>query len=215
MMFPSDKSYQETKLIKQGKAVINPDFVPLSAWIDKTYNVQTMNIIYDVVAYDKQPRLEIVFEYGRDVAKFRQAGSSIHQTAIIRVFAAEVNHTGKYSTENMFVIFDAFASVAIEEAHAHISTFQIEQLQNALRIEALWKISRSDGFGVVTFFFYTDQQVQENMGMKEMLADRYFQLLKEHDEFNYMKRENFNVSLDSKENLDKNYSGSLLYYYRG
>ncbi|SDF84054.1 hypothetical protein [Chitinophaga filiformis] len=216
MISPSDKSYQETKLIKQGKAVINPDFVPLAAWIDKTYNVQTMNIIYDVVAYDKQPRLEIVFENGWDVVKFRQAGGSIHQTAILRVFEAEVNSAGKYRTENMFVIFDSFASIAIEEAHGHISTFQLEQLQDALRIEALWKISGSDGGAIVTFFFYTDQQVQENMGngVKEMLADRYFQLLKSHDEFNYIKRENFNVSLDSKENLDKNYSGSLLYYYR-
>ena len=216
MISPSDKSYQETKLIKQGKAVMDPDFIPLAAWIDKTYNVQTMNIIYDVIGDDKLPRLEIVFEKGWGVAAFHPAIGSIHKTAILRVFEAEVNSTGKYRTENMFVIFDSFASVAIEEAHGHISTFQLEQLQNALRIESLWKISSSDGGGIITFFFYTDQQVQENTGngVKEMLADRYFQLLKSHDEFNYIKREYFDVSLDSKENLDRNYSGSLLYYYR-
>ena len=214
MTSPSDKSYKETKLIKQGKAVINPDFAPLAAWIDKTYNVQTMNIVYDVVAYDKQPRLEILFEYGRDAEKFRY--SAERKKAIIHTFATTFNNAGKYCTEKMFVIFDAFASIAIEEAHGHISTFQLEQLQDALNIEALWKMSYSDGFDMVTFFFYTDQQVQENTGngMKEMLADRYFQVLKSHDEFNYMKRENFIVGLDSKENLDKNYSGSLLNYNR-
>jgi hypothetical protein len=40
MIVPSDKDYKETKLIKQGKAFLNPDFKPLADWIHKNYKVK-------------------------------------------------------------------------------------------------------------------------------------------------------------------------------
>ncbi len=64
MTMSSDKDYKETKLIKQGKQKIEPDFVGLADWINNTYKVIVINIFYDTIQGIKnRPRLSIIFEY--------------------------------------------------------------------------------------------------------------------------------------------------------
>ena len=70
MVTQFDKEYKQTKLIKLGKAEIYDDFIPLAKWIDTTYDVRTMNIIYDTIKQDNRPRLQIIFEYLKDAQKF-------------------------------------------------------------------------------------------------------------------------------------------------
>jgi hypothetical protein len=53
-----------------------------------------------------------------------------------------------------------------------------------------------------------------NNGMKKFLAEKYFEILKPYDEFNYFKKETFSVNLDSKENFDNNYESNWYYYYK-
>ncbi len=47
MIAPSDPEYKLTKLIKRGEATMDSEFIPLAEWIDKNYDVKTINIIYD------------------------------------------------------------------------------------------------------------------------------------------------------------------------
>lgn len=69
MILPSDKEYTQTKRIILGTERMKPEFAPLAEWIDKTFDVKTINIIYDTVD-NKTPRIQICFEYEKEKNKF-------------------------------------------------------------------------------------------------------------------------------------------------
>ena len=95
-----------------------------------------------------------------------------------------------------------------------ISRNKVDELKGSLNSPNLWEISR--GFGGVTFFLYTDQQVKnykESKMIKEW-SDKFFSLLEPYNEFGYFKRKEFLISLDSKENFDNNYESNWFYYYK-
>lgn len=52
MIMPSDKEYK-TKRIKLGTEKMKPEFVPIAEWIDKNFDVKTINIIYDTLSENK------------------------------------------------------------------------------------------------------------------------------------------------------------------
>ena len=60
MIFTSDKDYKSTKKIKQGISKIKDEFEPLAKWIDKKYNVKTLNLVFDFMDNNKSnPRLQV------------------------------------------------------------------------------------------------------------------------------------------------------------
>jgi hypothetical protein len=53
----------------------------------------------------------------------------------------------------------------------------------------------------------------ENNNTLREWENKYFEILKEYDEFNYFNIEHFSIYLDSKENFDNNYESNWFYYY--
>jgi hypothetical protein len=230
MVTSFDKEYKQTKLIKQGKAKFPAEFYELAEWINATYDVKTMNIIYDTIKHDNRPRLQIIFEYLKEAKKFNASpnwdpnkqnaisnqfkllfsGQSTPNNSIINLFG----NSKPYEFENVLVTFSSFEPIAKDEANENIPETKISKLKNDLNINAIWKISRS--FSSVTFFFYTKEQVEHysNSETRKEMTSKYYYLLKEYDEFDYYQIDSFSISLDSKENLDANYQGSFFYYYR-
>jgi hypothetical protein len=218
MVVPSDKDYKETKLVKQGKASLNPEFTSLASWINNEYKANALNIYYDLitVAYKQRPRLNIIFEDQEDELRFRDGylGNfhSDKQSAIATKFAELVGQ--KYDASNLLVIFSSFKPIAKDETNEAIPASEIGNLKAEINNPAIWEISRF-GFGV-TFFFFTQEQADaaRTNGYVEQLADKYFDLLKRFDEFSYFDRQTFSISVDSKENFDKNYAGNWYFYYK-
>lgn len=236
MIVPSDKDYVETKLIKRGEAVLNPDFEPLAEWIESQYTVKVLNIYYDITTgtYNKPfPRINIIFERQEDALKFRdRLGNydSEKQHTIAAKFEQLVNNRSKigalvdnvfgdiagikYDTKGILVIFTSFEPIAMDEANEAIPKAEIEELKTELHAPEIWEISR---FGSrTTAFFFTDQQAEKAKGddLLENLTSRYYELLKNYDEFGYYDRGSFTLDIDSKENFDKNFESSWFYYYR-
>lgn len=233
---PSDKTYKITKRIMLGESVMNPDFRLLADFIDQTFGVKTINIIYDTFGVDKRPRLNICFEFGREQQVFNENNAAFNfdskkQQLIARKFKETLKEqdlggkngiwsiftnsdNDKYNTRNVFVCYSAFEPIARIEAYEKIQEQDVARLKKELRNQDLWTISRA--FGEPTFFLYTDEQVQhyENSDMKKEWANKYFDLLVPNDEFRYFTREKFNICLDSRENFDTNYSSNWFYYYR-
>ena len=120
----------------------------------------------------------------------------------------------RYDFKDILVTFSSFEPIAKDEANENIPEIKISKLQSDLDIQDLWKISRS--FSSVTFFFYTEKQAEyySNSETRKEITNKYYNLLKEYDEFNYYQIDFFSILLDSKENLDENYKGSFFYYYR-
>lgn len=73
MVSPSDKEYELTKLIKKGEAKMENNFMPLADYIDRKYNVNTLNIIYNVIDSNTRPRLNIIFEKFEEAEKFKKS----------------------------------------------------------------------------------------------------------------------------------------------
>ena len=234
MVLPSDKEYQQTKEIKLGKKKMNPEFVPLAEWIDNHFNVKTLNIIYDIL-YDSRPRIQICFEFEKEESKFLTHEISFFDKEKQKLIAEKFKEIiekqglektndsslslfkkqkGKYLTENVFVFYSVFEKVAKQETTYKISKEQTEEFIKSFDNEDIWTVSIA--FTIPTVFFFTDNKFQEydKPEFKKMWADKYFEFIKPFDEFNYFKREEIQVFLDSKENFDKNYQSNWYYYYK-
>jgi hypothetical protein len=212
-----DTEYKDTKLIKQGRAALEPLFAELAGWVASTWEVTVLNVVYDQVDAPRRfPRLQVIVEHADEQQKFR-AGFNFDpskQQAVAEKFAELVAQTGssKHKADRLLVVFSAFAPLAREEADTQISDADIEDLQKRLTDPALWTIHRC--FGRVVFMFYTDAQAHARKARLESYSDQYFELLRQHDEFKYLNRRKFSVESDSKENFDNNYNGSWLNYDR-
>ena len=158
---------------------MNPDFKELADWIDKTYEVKTINIIYDtfVAARNKQSRLQICFEFERDSLKFRDGSlGNFHadkQAAIAKKFKetltankstrkrglSDLFKSSPYVTDNILIVFSAFEPIARIEANENVPQEKVKELQKNLNNPDLWEISRM--FSGTTFFLYSDDQVKK------------------------------------------------------
>lgn len=235
MVTYSDKDYKETKLIKQGKRRMNPDFADFVDWINKAFNVSVINIFYDIMdTKDKTPCLSIILEYERDELKFRHGYlgnyDNIKRQVVTKKFKELLNQEtkemsffdkllrrltiSKYNLDNLFIIFTSFEPLAKAEANCLIPESKVTALRRELALNDLWQIYRE--YSGTTFFFYLEEHVNKyaKNGVKEKLSKKYFDLLKQYDEFGYFKEDTFSIMLDSKENFDENYKSNWFYYSR-
>ena len=236
MIMPSDKDYKETKQIMLGKKEMNPDFKLLADWIDKKFNVKTINLKYDTIDKGTRPRLGVFFETAIEANSFHENGQftnfdSKKQKQIADKFRLTLIEQGlikkkkltdffkspqssKYKTENIWIYTSAFEPIARSEANGKIPENKVQELKREFDNKELWEISRV--FSGATFFFYTDEQVKkyENSETVKKWTDKYFDLLTQFDEFGYFKRDSFSIYLDSKENFDNNYESNWYYYYK-
>ena len=231
----TDKEYTQTKRIILGVEKMKVEFLPLVEWIDKTYDVKTINIIYDTIDQGERPRLQICFEFEYEKLKFTNQGITYFdkekQEAIGKEFKKCLSTQGiikeksifdflkkadkpKYLTENIWVVYGAFEPIAKMEATSKIPAEVIQTLKESLNNDTIWEISIS--FSSATYFFYTDNQLKQfdNLEVKKIWTDKYFELVKKYDEFDYFKREATTIYFDSKENFDNNYQSSWFYYYK-
>lgn len=233
---PSDKEYKAAKQIILGNKKMNPDFRKLADFIDQTFGVKTINIIYDTFGKEKKPRLNICLEFDYEKQIFNENNGhinfdSVKQKLIADKFKKTLEEQEiikekklfdffrklepeKYKTENVWVFYSAFEPLAKMEANQNVPQQKVIELKKELNNNDIWEISKA--FSETTFFLYTDEQVKfyKNIESRKIWADKYFDLLENYNEFGYFKRDEFNIHIDSKENFDKNYESNWFYYYK-
>lgn len=232
MVMPSDKEYQQTKRILQGKGNMNPDFKELADWIGETYNVRPINLIHDFIDHNKNPRLHVIFEleseqrkfmgnsnFGFDEQKQSEIGSKFRELITLEpkkksfgIFGKRTTY--KYDSEKLWVVFSSFEPIAKIEVTERIPSKKIKSFKAELQNSEIWEIQPA--FGGVTFFVYTDEQLKkyESSTQKQLWTTKYLELIAEYDDYGYFKSNNFTVYLDSKENFDTNYESNWFYYYK-
>ena len=89
-----------------------------------------------------------------------------------------------------------------------------ERLKEKYRHHSVWDICSL--FSSLTVFYQTDADVRLNQdkGVSKQIKDEYYETLHRLDEFRVFTYESFNVTFDSKENLDQHYEGNLYYYFK-
>jgi len=214
----SDNEYKETKQIKLGNARLAAPFEELAAWISERWCVTVLNVIYDCRNDLHAPRIQVILEHDLDAQVFRDGYNFDRkkQQEIASQFRRIINRDlyREYDGDGLLVVFSAFAPLAREEADSKISDGEIDALKRRIGNPDLWEISRF--FGHVTFMFFTDAQAKEHTakGKQAEYARMYFEILKPHDELNYLTQEGFSVTFDSKQNFDDNYQSNWFYYYK-
>lgn len=213
-----DEDYKKTKLLKRGVGRIRAPFDELATWIAESYGVPVLNLVYKSSTPVGKPSLKLILEHEQEAAQFRK-GLTVdpHKRSAIEGKLSEIQtRTGckDIRSHGLLVVASAFAPLALEEADECIQESEIDALLGTIDNPDIWQISRN--FGVATFFFYTSKQVRqyERMGKRREYSDLYSELVATYDEFGYLRRSEYEVKFDSKENFDKNYQGNWFYYYR-
>jgi len=229
----SDRAYKRTKLIKQGKKRIDKKFALLAEWISKMYGVKVLDIQEEFMTHNNKVRIAVHLETYQERIAFKKDNDwwsnfdPLKQHNIAEKYL-EIGNVHKVpthgvlgklkkrnpTTTDIFVSFSAFEPIAREEANGLIPKHSIETLYKTLECPEIWTISRC--FATVTLFVYQDEHKDKIKSSPEFkhIEDTYFKLLKEYDEFDYWKRENFGIGIDSKQNFDDNYESNWYYYYK-
>ena len=219
MIMPSERDYKQTKKIKLGEKSIKREFKELAEWIDQTYQVHTLNIIYYTIDKGKRYGLNVCVEFKSDKRKLHGRccnADSEKQRVIAEKFKQTLigkPYESSYQTENIWVVYSAFEEVAKIEAMESIPEGKIEELKKSIHCPDLWEIKRCGAS--VTFFLFTDDQLKkyEKSDVRKEWAKRFFDILEPYNEFGYFKRSKYPFFMDSKENFDNNYRSSWFYYF--
>ncbi len=217
-MTPIDSEYKITKSIKKGEVTLSQEFIDLANWIDKTYDVKVLNIIYDTIKNSARQRLVIVLEFEMDSRKISllYGFGTTRQLEMSAPFIKLVSERlPKHNTENIWIVITSFEWPAKEEARWAISKGEIANLESQLNLKELWKVYVGVNY-TVTFFFFTNAQVQQYStdAMIKYLTRKYFELLNPHDQFSYYQESDLSIELESKENFETDYENNWFKYDR-
>lgn len=235
-MFPWDESYLATKCIMQGKTSMNPEFEPLADFIAHNFGVRPVNIHYEPTPFSNSFRLGIYLERVAEKKTFRDHNNPLDSDPektrrILRAFRQSIrkqglarptglrklfdhDQRGGYFVNHTWVCYLSFEEPARIEANMAIPKEELLSLTQELGADLIFTIDRF--YEQTTFFVYTNAQLNRcrESDIEEKWTYRYLELLEAHDEFGYFNADNFRIRLDSKENLDTIYEGSLHNYYR-
>jgi hypothetical protein len=200
VVLPSDAGYRRARRARQGEARLHP-------------------------------RLDVVLKRTREYRRFLASGNgydAAKQRVVATLFAealagadlwAVFGVTGRGSrlaAAEIFVCFSDFERVARQEAHAAVTADELTRFTSSLGVadDVLWCVQRA--FGPPIVFVHTDEQAAalRSAPDRDRWADEYFALVRAHDEFGYLERADVAVHVDSRQNLDENYSGNLYHYFK-
>lgn len=235
-VFPNDDAYRHLKLIRQGRAGLDPIFDGFVARFREHFGSAPLSLVTDVperpAGLEPRPRLEIVLERTEQYWAFIEPGvgyDPTKQQSIARMFADALveadlpsmfglpaNTPSSYAYADLiFVVFTDFERLAKIESHGLVTPAEHERFAASLDLgDQLWQI-RSLGLSPIIFVHTATQAdtLAASPALKRW-ADEYFTLVKSHDEFDYIDRAEIEIKIDSKENFDANYQSNWYYYFK-
>ncbi|CAL2075434.1 hypothetical protein [Tenacibaculum sp. 190524A02b] len=217
MFLPSDIKYKETKLVKQGKNKIAKKFKYFSNWFSETYNVKVINILESFNESVNRLEIDIHVETIKEELKLIMSGeycfNDIDTKKQKEIVEKYIQLNPYQKIDDIFIYCFAFERIAKHEVTWLIPESKIEKIYKELELLEIWKILSCMEY--VTLFVYKDDQIDKMKNSTEFkfIEEKYFELIKEYDEFNYWKREDIKIRVDSKENFDDNYNSSWRSYF--
>lgn len=220
MVLLDDKTYQETKDIVLGKSKRSPLLNEFALWFSRKHSVKIVNFTFDKLTTPgvNRHRLCVIIANTKGYRKMFTRPfeyNDVYQFAIAQEFeklAVKHKFADAESLEDLFVSFIDFS----DEARTDANWRAVKEVQTYLKgkYPFVWDVISPFSSSVV--FYYTNREVEtyEANGVSRQVSDEYYDILKKYDELNYFSKESMSLAFDSKENLDKNYEGSLFHYTR-
>jgi hypothetical protein len=223
VLFGNPDLYELVRAAKLGKARLPHPLDALRLWASEQYAINVLYINFDKIPigpHEGRPRLDLIVETESDFASVHESPFTPQpevQDGILQKFSelvASSNCHETCDTNNVLLIFDDFSAEAMGQATQH---FLQRDKQKALRTFAQHEVWEISGFSKsIVVFYMADNDVRANAanGSSDRIKKQCFEMVKRYDEFAYFHLNNFPITFDSKENLDKNYAGSLFNYFR-
>lgn len=220
-MILNSLEYDRMAAVKRGDGTLDPLLADLTLWVKASLNLPVVGFTCD---QRKKPNpatlLRMLVERTADIDELCQVGQTRHldfrfKNEILDKFT---ELAGKHlrtdiCLENMIFTLWCFESEAMEVCQA-LSIADAEKLFHSsyahLPIHQL-----SFHFGLHVFYEKEeDVNAFEEDGTNARIRQDYYQVLKGHDEFDFITPDTISITFDSHENVVKNYQGNYFYYFR-
>jgi len=221
MLFCNDQLFSLVRSTKLGQLQLPLVLAQLRDWIHYDFGVSVVHIGFDHIDIGPctgRPRLNVVLETDSDYDSWKTDVVTIRPDVERRVLSQFVKlahaKPETYDTDDILLTLDNFADECLGRACAAFLETDSDRITNEFAAVPIWKIDAHSRYLVV--FLKTDKEIQlkSNDDTRKKIAIRCFDAVKAFDEFGYLSNDSFRLTFDSKENLDKNYNGSLFNYWR-
>lgn len=135
--------------------------------LNNKFNVNVLYIHENKMIPDNEARLNIILEFEKDNLKFHYRNEKLNgfvkkkQSEIASYYTKLLNqqHNKLSSSEDIFVTFSDFESVAKIEANNKIQEYEINKIKAYINNPDIWEISVM--FSGATIFFFTENQKEK------------------------------------------------------
>lgn len=214
--------YQETLDILKGRKRLSAMYQELKVWLFDAFQITAYNFKFREMTWDHTQhryRLFIMLSSKADWdIMFDGYNYSADKQATISKMFCELAQ--KYMMPNLdqylnvFIAYCDFSEEIRADVNSSVYHLMKERLKEKYQSYAVWDICAF--FSCLTVFYQKDADIRLNQdnGISRQIKDEYYETLHRLDEFRVFTYESFNITFDSKENLDTNYAGNLYYYYK-
>lgn len=223
MLYGEKNLYEQTRSLKKGEGYLPPFLESFRRRVSELLGIKILNVVYDSIDIGPskgRPRLNVIVDTEDDYKRFHEDHWKIRAKSkeiILKTFFDTVNEMGlhaEFETKNVLLISDDFSDEAMNQAAFKLFDKDKKSLIKEFSADQVWDITGMSKHIVVFFLDENAKNKSLANGSSNQIRQRCYEKIKLYDEFNYFAPENFSVTFDSKENLDKNYEGSLFYYFR-
>ena len=214
--------YQETLDLLRGQKQLSPLYTELKAWLLNEFQITSYNFEFRKMNWAHAPgrfRLMLLLSSRADYdSMFEGYNYSADKQAAISqklyelAIKYQVPDLDRY--QDVFIAYCDFSEEIRADCNSMAYTRLKERLKEKYRFHAVWDIFAL--FSFLTVFYQKDADVhlnQEN-GISRQIKNEYYETLHALDEFRVFTYESFNITFDSKENLDDHYQGNLYFYFK-
>lgn len=218
MDFLGDVKYEETLKILRDEIKLEPIYLEFKKWLKERFGIIAYNFILSKI---KDENLEICIllasrlDYISMLKSNKYEFNKKKQDEIQKKFCFLVE---KYKLENeykyndTYIYYKDFSSVIKENINNKVLSKKKEYFENKY-LHSSFCCIYAIGASVAVFYHKDiDVKINKKNGVSEAIKKEFFREIKEIDEFNVFCFDEFIMTFDSKENLDKNYNGNIYAY---
>lgn len=217
------KIYQHTKEVLKANTKLSQNLQTLTDFIAQSFEVKVINIVEHKEKKDFLSAPEVtglclcvLNDQDENVFRLKNGQYDAKKLKTIETKYKEVANIDQNT--NIVIVVQSFEPKAKSEINDLIPSQKIQDLKHQIGEDIIWEIVRAGGTAV--FFVHTNHQLKQYSSSQEKKhwASQYFELLKEQEKNHFfikvLQEKGFDIVVDSKENLDKNYEGNLYYYFK-
>lgn len=221
-MILNSLEYDRMAAVKRGDGTLDPLLAELTLWVKTCLNLPVVGFTCDQREKpDPATLLRMLVERTADIDELCQEGQTRHidfrcKNEILdklAELAGKHHRRTDICIDNMVFTLWSFESEAREVCQA-LSIADAEVLFHSsythLPIHQL-----SFHFGLHVFYEKNEHVISfEKDGTNAQIRQDYYQILKEHDEFDFITPDTITITFDSHENVVRNYQGNYFYYFK-